>query len=160
MSRDTSCHIPLFPQRSKQSTGRLSLDDLLIKPVQRIPRYVLFIKDLLKHTSSSHPDHAPLQQALSELTGLAERVNESEREMARINQQRDLLASVDGLALVGNGCLALVGNGCLALVGNGLALVGNGLALVGNGCLALVGNGLALVGNDQAGNYGGYIQCS
>ena len=80
--------------------GKLSLDDLLIKPVQRIPRYLLFIKDLLKHTSASHPDHAPLQQALGELTGLAERVNEREREMARIDQQRELLASVDGLALV------------------------------------------------------------
>ena len=87
-------------QRAKYSTGKLSLDDLLIKPVQRIPRYLLFIKDLLKHTSTSHPDHAPLQQALGELTGLAERVNESEREMARVDQQRDLLTSVDGLALV------------------------------------------------------------
>ena len=87
-------------QRSKVSTGKLSLDDLLIKPVQRIPRYLLFIKDLLKHTSASHPDHAPLTQALDELTGLAERVNESERGMARTEKQRELLASVDGLALV------------------------------------------------------------
>ena len=88
-------------QRSKAtSAGKLSLDDLLIKPVQRIPRYLLFIKDLLKHTSVSHPDHAPLQQALDELTGLVERVNESEREMARTEKQRELLASVDGLALV------------------------------------------------------------
>lgn len=94
-------------QRAKYSTGKLSLDDLLIKPVQRIPRYLLFIKDLLKHTSMSHPDHAPLQQALDELTGLAERVNESEREMARMDQQRELLAAVDGLALVREGGLVL-----------------------------------------------------
>lgn len=87
-------------QRAKYSTGKLALDDLLIKPVQRIPRYLLFIKDLLKHTSTSHPDHAPLQQALDELTGLAERVNDSEREMARMDRQRELLAAVDGLALV------------------------------------------------------------
>ena len=87
-------------QRSKASTGKLSLDDLLIKPVQRIPRYLLFIKDLLKHTSANHPDHAPLHQALEELKGLVERVNESEREMARSEKQRELLTSVDGLALV------------------------------------------------------------
>ena len=73
---------------------------MLIKPVQRIPRYVLFIKDLLKHTAPSHPDHSPLQQALGELTMLAERVNTSERERGRIDQQRELLAAVDGLALV------------------------------------------------------------
>ncbi|CAI8041525.1 Rho guanine nucleotide exchange factor 17 [Geodia barretti] len=88
-----------FIERSKASTGKLSLDDLLIKPVQRIPRYLLFIKDLLKHTSANHPDHAPLHQALEELKGLVERVNESEREMARSEKQRELLTSVDGLAL-------------------------------------------------------------
>jgi len=87
-------------QRAKDSQGKLSLDDLLIKPVQRIPRYVLFIKDLLKHTAPSHPDHSPLQQALGELTMLAERVNASERERGRLNQQKELLAAVDGLALV------------------------------------------------------------
>ena len=96
----THTHTHTHTQRSKASTGKLSLDDLLIKPVQRIPRYLLFIKDLLKHTTASHPDHAPLKQALDELTGLAERVNESEREMARMEQQKELLTSVDGLALV------------------------------------------------------------
>jgi len=75
----------LQQQRAKDSQGKLSLDDLLIKPVQRIPRYVLFIKDLLKHTAPSHPDHSPLQQALGELTMLAERVNASERERGRLN---------------------------------------------------------------------------
>lgn len=87
-------------QRAKDSKGRFTLDDLLIKPVQRIPRYVLFIKDLLKHTSVSHPDHAPLQQALGELTALAERVNASERERGRLEEQKELITGVDGLAHV------------------------------------------------------------
>ncbi len=87
-------------QRAKDSKGRFTLDDLLIKPVQRIPRYVLFIKDLLKHTSVNHFDHAPLQQALGELTALAERVNTSERERGRLEEQRELIAAVDGLAQV------------------------------------------------------------
>lgn len=76
------------------------MDDLLIKPVQRIPRYVLFVKDLLKHTGPSHPDHAPLQQALGELIMLAGKVNESERERERIGYHKELLNSVDGLAHV------------------------------------------------------------
>ena len=87
-------------QRARDSEGKLSLDDLLIKPVQRIPRYVLFIKDLLKHTSSSHPDHAPLQKALGEVTLLAETFNYSERERERTGQHRDLLHAVEGLAQV------------------------------------------------------------
>lgn len=98
----SSLHHTLYSlqQRAKDSQGKLTLDDLLIKPVQRIPRYVLFIKDLLKHTAPSHPDHSPLQQALGELTMLAERVNKSERESHRIERQRELLVAVDGLALV------------------------------------------------------------
>ena len=87
-------------QRAKDSKSRLALDDLLIKPVQRIPRYVLFIKDLLKHTAITHPDHAPLQQALGELTTLVECVNASERERDRLEQQKELMMAVDGLAHV------------------------------------------------------------
>ncbi len=99
------CHCLFFrlQQRARDIEGKLSLDDLLIKPVQRIPRYALFIKDLLKHTSASHPDHSPLLQALGELTTLAERVNESQRESHRLERQRELLTSIDGLALVREG---------------------------------------------------------
>ena len=61
---------------------------------------MLFIKDLLKHTAVSHPDHSSLQQALGELTMLAERVNASEKERGRIEQQKELMIAVDGLALV------------------------------------------------------------
>ncbi len=96
-----NCSLTSSPQqRAKDSKGRFTLDDLLIKPVQRIPRYVLFIKDLLKHTFVSHSDHAPLQQALGELTALAERVNTSERERGRLEEQRELIAAIDGLAQV------------------------------------------------------------
>ncbi len=87
-------------QKARDNEGKLSLDDLLIKPVQRIPRYVLFIKDLLKHTGPSHPDHAPLQKALGELTMLAERFNDREKERERLGLRRELLNSVDGLAQV------------------------------------------------------------
>ena len=87
-------------QRARDSEGKLTLDDLLIKPVQRIPRYVLFIKDLLKHTAPSHPDHAPLQIALGELTLMAERFNDSEKERERTDHLKDLLGSVDGLTQV------------------------------------------------------------
>lgn len=93
-------HTTTTQQRAKDSKSRLALDDLLIKPVQRIPRYVLFIKDLLKHTAITHPDHAPLQQALGELTTLVECVNASERERDRLEQQKELMMAVDGLAHV------------------------------------------------------------
>ena len=42
----------------------LGLDSFLIMPVQRIPRYILLLKDLLKHTPPSHVDYLVLTQSL------------------------------------------------------------------------------------------------
>jgi hypothetical protein len=33
------------------------LVSFLVKPVQRLPKYVLLYKDLLKHTDKDHPDY-------------------------------------------------------------------------------------------------------
>ncbi|CAD8124183.1 unnamed protein product [Paramecium sonneborni] len=42
-----------------------NLESYLIKPVQRLPKYVLLIKDLIKHTWQSHPDYEQLQISLN-----------------------------------------------------------------------------------------------
>lgn len=44
------------------------LPSLLITPVQRIPRYVLLLKDLLKSTSPQHPDYNNLLRAVKIMT--------------------------------------------------------------------------------------------
>jgi hypothetical protein len=35
----------------------MDLQSILIKPIQRLPKYVLLLKDLLKHTEKSHIDY-------------------------------------------------------------------------------------------------------
>lgn len=112
----------LLQQRARDSAGKLSLDDLLIKPVQRIPRYVLFVKDLLKHTNHTHPDHTLLQQALGELTMLAESVNESERERERLDQHKELLSAVDGLSQVSVDYTRRDSQGCCPCVDSSLGV--------------------------------------
>ena len=42
----------------------LTIDDYLIKPIQRLPKYVLLLKDLLRNTSSDHPDYNNISKAL------------------------------------------------------------------------------------------------
>lgn len=64
---------------------------------------MLFIKDLLKHTDHAHPDHTHLEDALDELTVLAERVNEAEHQSSLFSLQQELLVTVDGLAEVRKG---------------------------------------------------------
>jgi hypothetical protein len=41
--------------------------DLLITPLQRLPRYKLLISDLLRNTSRSHPDYEGLQNVLEQI---------------------------------------------------------------------------------------------
>jgi len=64
--------------------------------VQRIPRYVLFIKDLMKQTPQLHPDRQLLSQALEEMTTLAELMNESEQEAHRMDQLREFVSNIEG----------------------------------------------------------------
>ncbi|CAK64481.1 unnamed protein product (macronuclear) [Paramecium tetraurelia] len=42
-----------------------NLESYLIKPVQRLPKYVLLLKDLIKHTWQSHPDYESLQVSVN-----------------------------------------------------------------------------------------------
>ncbi len=53
--------------------------DFLIMPVQRIPRYSLLLRELIKHTPPSHPDLKGLQQALERVDGIAVFLNEEKR---------------------------------------------------------------------------------
>lgn len=48
--------------------------------VQRIPRYNLLLKDLVKHTWKDHPDYEKLASALEKIAGVAEYLNEQKRD--------------------------------------------------------------------------------
>lgn len=48
-------------------------------PVQRIPRYVLLLEDLMKHTPADHSDMHHLQIALKTVQEIAITVNEAVR---------------------------------------------------------------------------------
>jgi hypothetical protein len=52
-------------RRSNVMRG-MNLDDFLVKPVQRLPKYVLLFKDLLKHTDHEHRDHENIKVTLHE----------------------------------------------------------------------------------------------
>eukprot|EP01137_Pigoraptor_chileana_P016464 Opistho-2@73287 len=56
-----------------------SLSDLLITPVQRIPRYVMLLEQILKQTPSGHPDHVNLTLALQHIRRVAHIINDRKR---------------------------------------------------------------------------------
>ena len=44
--------------------SKLNLESFLIMPVQRMPRYILLMRDMLKYTHAHHPDKVLLEKAL------------------------------------------------------------------------------------------------
>ncbi|XP_071951470.1 rho guanine nucleotide exchange factor 17-like [Antedon mediterranea] len=86
--------------RMRENKEKLSVDDLIIKPVQRIPRYELIIKDFLDNTPEDHPDHENLEVALSKIRTLARAIddkkNEADQAMLDIAMLRELENLIDG----------------------------------------------------------------
>ncbi|XP_045598639.1 uncharacterized protein [Procambarus clarkii] len=57
--------------------GGLDLGAFLLTPVQRVPRYILLMKQLLKYTDPQHPDYQHLHSCLDRLRDFLARLNDS-----------------------------------------------------------------------------------
>ncbi|XP_025896143.1 intersectin-1 isoform X2 [Nothoprocta perdicaria] len=58
----------------------MPLSSFLLKPMQRVTRYPLIIKNIIENTPESHPDHSHLKHALEKAEELCSQVNEGVRE--------------------------------------------------------------------------------
>ncbi|KAM8851869.1 intersectin-1 isoform 1-T1 [Synchiropus picturatus] len=58
----------------------MPLSSFLLKPMQRVTRYPLIIKNILENTPESHPDNSHLKAALEKAEELCSQVNEGVRE--------------------------------------------------------------------------------
>lgn len=57
-----------------------TIPDILITPIQRLPRYSLLLQDLIKNTPESHPDFAELSEAAKSMGSAAQYLNETLRQ--------------------------------------------------------------------------------
>eukprot|EP00727_Mastigamoeba_balamuthi_P007126 m51a1_g3033 putative pleckstrin domain-containing protein (710) ;mRNA; f:907717-911267 len=57
----------------------LTFGSFLIVPVQRIPRYLLLLRELVQYTDSDHPDAALLADAIKQMSSIADYINEKKR---------------------------------------------------------------------------------
>ncbi|KAJ3447383.1 protein tag-52-related [Anaeramoeba flamelloides] len=73
-------------QTKLQLKSKLGLFDLLIAPIQRVPRYLLLLKELLKYSEKDHPDYKNLESAHESISKQANILNESRREFAKIQK--------------------------------------------------------------------------
>lgn len=67
-------------------TTAWDLDSLLVKPVQRILKYPLILRDLLESTPNDHPDRAAIANALEEVTNVSHRINELKKRVDLVGQ--------------------------------------------------------------------------
>jgi FYVE/RhoGEF/PH domain-containing protein 5/6 len=72
-------------QRAKHKE-HMQLRDLLIMPVQRIPRYRLLLEELIKQTPPSNMDYQNIKEALQAIVEVADEVNKDIEEHERMNK--------------------------------------------------------------------------
>lgn len=72
-------HAFLKINQAKPECGRQTLQDLMIRPVQRLPSMSLLINDILKHTAKTNPDYKELEKALKAIKEVMTYINEDKR---------------------------------------------------------------------------------
>ncbi|XP_076853431.1 rho guanine nucleotide exchange factor 17 [Brachyhypopomus gauderio] len=82
-------------QSMRENKEKQALGDLMIKPVQRIPRYELLVKDLLKHTPEDHPDHPFLLDAQKNIKTLAEKINKGRRNAEEVERETRIMQEIE-----------------------------------------------------------------
>ncbi|OHS94723.1 hypothetical protein TRFO_39071 [Tritrichomonas foetus] len=88
--------IDLFNARSKSFSNKLAelqfqldgrdLLTFLITPVQRLPRYLLFLKQLIEHTPKSHPDAIRLQRASESINSMTHQIDISSKKAQNLTE--------------------------------------------------------------------------
>lgn len=87
--------LKFLEQSMRENREKQALGDLMIKPVQRIPRYELLVKDLLKHTPEDHPDYLFLLDAQKNIKRLAERINKGRRSAEELERETRVMQEIE-----------------------------------------------------------------
>uniref|UniRef100_A0A8D3ED16 MCF.2 cell line derived transforming sequence b n=1 Tax=Scophthalmus maximus TaxID=52904 RepID=A0A8D3ED16_SCOMX len=80
---------PFFQECQKKLEHKLGLDSYLLKPVQRLAKYQLLLKELLRHRAEERY-RCELQDALDSMLELLKSVNDSMHQIAITGYQGDL----------------------------------------------------------------------
>ena len=72
----------------------LTLESFLIKPIQRICKYPLLIRELLRHAGDDHPDKASLEEAMSIMEKVVAEVNESKRRAENLEKLNEVALKI------------------------------------------------------------------
>ncbi|MDP2439738.1 MAG: hypothetical protein Q8P67_28645, partial [archaeon] len=87
--------------KSTPDARKLDLPSYLIKPVQRICKYPLLLRELIRATPEGHPDNEILQKAEGMVQAVASAINEGKRSAEASDWLFDLQNRIEGAAQIG-----------------------------------------------------------
>ncbi|XP_076859942.1 phosphatidylinositol 3,4,5-trisphosphate-dependent Rac exchanger 1 protein [Brachyhypopomus gauderio] len=79
----------------KKSTD-VPLEGYLLSPIQRICKYPLLLKELLKRTPKKHPDYPAVEEALQAMKEVCSNINETKRQMEKLEALEQLQSHIEG----------------------------------------------------------------
>uniref|UniRef100_A0A7N4V0J3 Phosphatidylinositol-3,4,5-trisphosphate dependent Rac exchange factor 2 n=2 Tax=Sarcophilus harrisii TaxID=9305 RepID=A0A7N4V0J3_SARHA len=72
------------------------LEGYLVTPIQRICKYPLLLKELLKRTPRKHSDYAVLMEALQAMKAVCSNINEAKRQMEKLEVLEEWQSHIEG----------------------------------------------------------------
>ena len=85
----------IYNQTLVEECRGLTLFSFLIKPIQRICKYPLLLRDLLKSTEESHPDHENLVKSLQKIEEVVAYVNDRKRLAENLQKILDVQKQIE-----------------------------------------------------------------
>ncbi|XP_034029203.1 phosphatidylinositol 3,4,5-trisphosphate-dependent Rac exchanger 1 protein isoform X3 [Thalassophryne amazonica] len=79
----------------KKSTD-IPLEGYLLTPIQRICKYPLLLKELLKRTPKKHTDYPAVEEALQAMKAVCSNINETKRQMEKLEALEQLQSHIEG----------------------------------------------------------------
>jgi len=81
--------------QAKPECGRQSLQELMIRPVQRLPSISLLLNDILKHTNKNNGDYVLLVEALKTIKEVMTYINEDKRKTEGQTQMFNIFNDIE-----------------------------------------------------------------
>ncbi|MED6233330.1 Phosphatidylinositol-3,4,5-trisphosphate-dependent Rac exchanger 1 protein [Ataeniobius toweri] len=79
----------------KKSTD-IPLEGYLLTPIQRICKYPLLLKELLKRTPKKHADYPAVEESLQGMKAVCSNINETKRQMEKLEALEQLQSHIEG----------------------------------------------------------------
>ncbi|MFT7804716.1 phosphatidylinositol 3,4,5-trisphosphate-dependent Rac exchanger 1 protein [Arapaima gigas] len=79
-----------------KKTTDIPLEGYLLSPIQRICKYPLLLKELLKRTPKKHSDYPAVEEALQAMKTVCSNINETKRQMEKLEALEQLQSHIEG----------------------------------------------------------------